>query len=604
MIYEPRVLSSDLQLGLRGLDVIDSIELLQDWRWYPVAEKWVLQVALSLPPSDSNVPLRTAWYVLVDEAYPEGSIRFHPALNGGISGTFHHQMHNGMDVSEVPWRRGHLCLETQGQLLTRDAGSPEPHDAERRLLWHIRRAVSWLHCAAAGSLALPGDPFELPHFPTSGDAVVAVAEDAASFGLWRDQKRRWGQLRLRVVREAPTVYVTTEFLDHHGNSIRCIGWGDGVSGSETTGAWILLHECPAKPPWEAVSTWGDLLANGDTANLVRQVCGILRDGQEHLLLVGFPIPLEVGGDHCRIHFQALFLPPLTSTQVPGFPATEKGYWARDCHRGLRPNARLRWQASENWAEDVIRSRANLTASWADMKLVVIGAGALGATFAEMVVRGGCKAMSVIDPDRLEIGNLVRHTLDLEDLKSAKASALARRLNSCSPYARVDAYVGKFPDIDDDASDVIRKADLIVECTGEDSVLRALQDFPWQPGQIVSSLSLGYAAERLYCYVANGSDFRADSFGQQFRPWWDEEITTHPPSEYPREGIGCWHPVFPASGADVSMMAAIAVRHLAQVIMVDDGGPDGLLVVYQQIVEDGLLQGVRRADTPGDTHYAA
>lgn len=62
-------------------------------------------------------------------------------------------------------------------------------------------------------------------------------------------------------------------------------------------------------------------------------------------------------------------------------------------------------------------------------------------------------------------------------------------------------------------------------------------------------------------------------------------------ELPREGIGCWHPVFPARFDDITMMATHAVKCLEAGVATPQEQPT--LTVFKQQYEDGILVGVRR-----------
>ena len=62
--------------------------------------------------------------------------------------------------------------------------------------------------------------------------------------------------------------------------------------------------------------------------------------------------------------------------------------------------------------------------------------------AEHLVRGGVTDLALIDGDPLEAGNLVRHSLTMNELKGNKAEKLMERLNFVSPHARVRAIAKK------------------------------------------------------------------------------------------------------------------------------------------------------------------
>jgi hypothetical protein len=48
-----------------------------------------------------------------------------------------------------------------------------------------------------------------------------------------------------------------------------------------------------------------------------------------------------------------------------------------------------------------------------------------------------------------------------------------------------------------------------------------------------------------------------------RPHIEEDLVQHPPEKFPREGIGCWHPVFPARIEQVLQAACRAISFLSE-----------------------------------------
>jgi hypothetical protein len=78
----------ELLAARRSLEGLEGLTLLGDWEWRedaagPSEGRWVLRCRLS-PPVDpaGPVPASTDWYVLVDAAYPWGSVKFYPAEDG------------------------------------------------------------------------------------------------------------------------------------------------------------------------------------------------------------------------------------------------------------------------------------------------------------------------------------------------------------------------------------------------------------------------------------------------------------------------------------------------------------------------------------------
>lgn len=335
----------------------------------------------------------------------------------------------------------------------------------------------------------------------------------------------------------------------------------------------------------------------DFDQLLGEVAPRIRDGRPHPLLVGFPIPERVGGPSRRMQWYAAWLPTLSwgDATYPGFrPRREPGYRRRDRSEVLVNSHPIGWQTTENWHPDDVSSRGRLPDDLRSREILLVGAGAIGSAVAELLVRGGVKKLLVVDGQRLEIGNLVRHNLGLDNLHEQKASALARRLNLASPHAEIEAIDGEFPLSKEENREKVLHCDTILDCTGEDSVLRYLKLFPWVGERLFASLSLGFGAERMFCFVSCGKTFPLDDYWGAVDPHLRRELEHYPEAELPREGAGCWHPLFPARIDDIWPMAAAAVKVLESAVVELPTEP--LLEVFERFEEGGVFAGIRRADS--------
>lgn len=613
--------SPELRRGRRALDGHPEITLLDDWRWTPVVGRWVLQCSLTPAALPAQSPLKTTtWFLLADPLYPWGGIECYPAKVGGISQTYPHQRYNGPGATELLWRGGMLCLSTERRILGRAAHDVEPSTAGTRLLWHVERALTWVEAAAADVLLAANDPYELPDFPgTAGSGWrIGFAESAATFATWRREKARSGLVELCAIPDThAVVFLASSFRDPHRHSIVTPQWGAvattgeartaaSASRSIARGAWIRLEECPLLAPWQAPATWGELRAachaqgeNLDT--LLQEVVPGLRDGRRHVLLLGFPIPELVGDPACRMHWVAAHLPVLSHgvQTTKGFRPSEQGYWLRDRRAVLRDEMPIEWLAAENWDTEYLASRGRLSPEVTSRQIALVGLGALGSVVAELLVRGGVTNLAVIDGEALEAGNLVRHTLTLSEVGWGKASALADRLNRISPYATVHAIDVPFPPQGSEQVRLVQACDLVIDCTGDDTLLEHMTTFPWARSMHFVSLSLGYQACRLWCFDAIGQRFPHDAFRAHITPWLEREREERGPLQFRREGIGCWHPVFPARADDIWLLASTAVKHIEELVLSraqrgkDDSSEYCSLAVFEQDVAGGTFSGVHK-----------
>lgn len=552
------------------------------------------------------VPAETDWYVLVSGAYPWGSISFYPAKRGGLVYTFPHQSYNAPGRDDVPWRTGSLCLDTPARSLGRRGYTIESYEAELRLPWHFGRALAWLEDASRGGLVKPGEPFELPQYPADPNSPLSLAfsESPESFATWRETAEEFGTADFYVLRRELDVQVVKAFKTLGGKPLLMPAWGSAVTqgaGGLSHGFWFRLRATPVLDPWQGPATWGELRAACRRQGIdiderlraaVESVKG--KDGIGQVALFGFPIPATVGGAPERMHWLALNLPKLAGgdTQVRGFRKGKEWSWQHNRERLLRDGAPVRWLESENWYPDQLQTRGRLAEEVTSKKILSLGAGALGSPVAELLVRAGAHDMLIVDDDRLEAGNPTRHTLGLDDLNKYKAAAVAKRLNQISPFAHVEAINSPFPPSAPGAAARMNECEIVVDCTGSDEVLYELSSFGWKESRLFFSASLSLGARRVFCFSARGDRFPHDAFRRMIDPWLRKDLEEHARRELPREGIGCWHPVFPARADDVWLMASAAVKHLERVVMSPPAAPQ--LVVFEQVLdEDGVFSGVRR-----------
>ena len=586
---------------------MDGVTLLSDLEWHRGLQKWVIHCRLTpeLTPSPF-VPNTTDWYVMVSPAYPWGSITFYPAKCDGLVRTFPHQRFNDVGRDELPWRTGSLCLETPARSLGRHGYSIEPFGIEERLRWHFRRSLSWLEAASRGELALPGEPFELPQYPIDGDSPFSAvfSESTESFATWMETDEEFGLADFYVLRREINLQVIRTFRTLEGKPLLTPAWGRSVTKSSSTishGFWFRLRHIPVLEPWQAPLNWGELrgacMAQGiDIDDRLRLAVESVKkkDKLGQIALLGFLIPQTIGEAPERMHWVALRLPQLagTQTQVRGFRKDERWSWKHNREKLLRDAAPVRWIESENWYPDQLQTRGRLHMDVTSKKTLLIGAGALGSPMAELLVRAGLLGMMVGDADLFKAGNLVRHTLGLEDLNKFKAEAVAKRLNSLSPFARVEWFNTKFPPSDAGRAVRMNEYDVVIDCTGDDELLYELSTFEWKGERTFFSASLSLGVRRVYCFSASGTTFPHADFRRLITPWLKRDVEENSKAELPREGVGCWHPVFPGRADDVWLLASAAVKHFEQTVL--SPSADSRLVVFEQMMDDGgLFSGVRR-----------
>ncbi|MBB5378561.1 hypothetical protein HNQ07_004068 [Deinococcus metalli] len=595
----PDALPEALVTGTEALEHIEGFVPLGPWTPDEQRPRWFQPCQLVLTGGSDLVPTVTPWYLVVSTEYPAGLIRLYPAVDGGLKVTFPHQTDNTHGDAGAPWRRGHPCLDTPLNILDRAVYDTEPYDAAARLAWHVHRGLAWLHAAAHGSLTPDGDPYELPPLPGGGrpGRLLAYNEDETSLQAWLSKSARAGLVQ---VSDVPDVK-GAQFVRGFGQTYRPT-WGSALQAVtvERQGVWLRLDRAPVVPPWQLPQTWGELqlAVQAQGIDLFARLCPhleALRDGQAHLLLLGWPMPQAHGGPLRQMHWQALDLPRLSrGNRVPnGWRPDARGRLMKDRRDALADASPLIWTESSNWNAEELGSRGRLPDPAQRARIAIIGVGALGSAVAEQLARTGAASLLLIDGDQLEAGNLVRHTLTLGDLEHFKAERLAQRLNMSGPHVTVQAINRTFTHHDEDAVAALRECDLIVDCTASDSLLIELRRVRWGDHQAFVSLSLGLRAQRLYCFYAPGPIVPLEDFLDLVGAAVEGDLARFPAHDIPRAGIGCWHPVFPARLDDIALFAATGVKYVEAALM---RRLEALqLEIYEQVQDGDRFMGIRRID---------
>lgn len=588
-----------------SLETVEGFTFLETFRWNEQANKWTIKFQVSLPELDADNPIKsTDWYLTVDEQYPLGRIDIYPAKDNGLTGTYPHQSYNDEGKPDLPWRAGNICVNTQAKVIGRHGYDVEPYTTEDRLLWHCQRAVEWIRCASRDELVLPGEPFELPHIPLSYETseIFRFSEGTISDSPWYDTPVTSGRVRVFNLKKNEKTWFVELLMGPRNEELVQIPWGQYVThhrGKSWDGAWVRLQIMPTVKPYQFPETWGELKQalseqNVSLKGILRSATKYLRDGEIHFLLIGFPIPEALGSPPAITHWIALAVPVLSvGNEYPdGFRANEQGHFENDMRTRFRSNKKLEYVPTENWHPDQIQNRGRFQEGLRSARVAVIGCGALGAPIAEMLIRGGVHRMTLFDSDPIEIGNLTRHTLSVNDIGEGKAARLAQRLNSLNPHAEVASVPLRVTFTNQEASQRLLEQDLIVDCTANDELPHVLAGILFSYDIHFFSISIGFRAKRMFCFHAKGELFPVNEYMSKMSEWIETEQDEFKGESFPREGIGCYHPVFPARCDDMWLWGSIAVKAIAKGINSPPSNP--VLYVYEQNEEEDGSVSIRRA----------
>lgn len=194
-------------------------------------------------------------------------------------------------------------------------------------------------------------------------------------------------------------------------------------------------------------------------------------------------------------------------------------------------------------------------------------------------------------EALEMGNLCRHTLCMTDLYQSKSKLVAKRLTNIDPNIHT-TYAERYLDIDETGALVpdLSSFDIIIDSTGEDQVLALLSATEWKRKIVFCSSSVGLGAKRLYINIQRTKLPHFENFLNLVEPYFQKDSNDFNLDALPRDGIGCWHPLFPARADDMWFAACTTVKALEA--FVQNSTEKGISLIYETQTEDGLFNGLR------------
>ena len=588
-----------IELGWRTLQELPGVCALGDWE--SCGLQWRLPLRASSAQLGEFIPTETHWWLVVDGDYPQGDVTFYPDAISGLKCTFQHQSHNGTAENGEPYRTGNPCLTLPTAPIATLYGGGEPTRALYRLRWHGERLLEWLELAAADGLALKDAPFELPDLPLKDSSrSFGFFEDADSYSTWEGTTAHAGVVDLCEINKR-LLFATAFRTD--ADVIFEPAWGSIIHATKSrlSGVWLRFETPCIQRPWQYPETLGDLIQvahcdNLDALEVLRkQALMALQRGQEWLpVLLGFPVPRVNGGATVRLHWQLISLKLSSKLPKGARRGDPRSLWTVNRAHGFAEGARLQYFRSENLNPEEIATRGRLPDTLTNRRFVIIGAGALGSAVAENLVRAGALHLKLIDHERLTVKNLVRHQLNLNAVGKPKASRLALHLQALNPNASIEGYDEKFPPRERTvAYNAILEADVIINATASDQVGHDLGLVRFEGDKAFISVSLGWRAQKLFFYGARSKRFPNDRYSELLAPYLERERSAITLDDFPWEGIGCHHPVFPARHDDVQLMAASAVKLIEEYL---ESGRNSSLCTLSQNHNEGRFGGIVREET--------
>lgn len=459
-----------------------------------------------------------------------------------------------------------------------------------------------MELASQDKLVDATDHLELPDYPAPANSdLIVFSETALTFSQWKQAKDNVGHAFVVEIKTDPRILAVTSFQSLASKPICRTKWEGRVLVAERLEqvpdfvAWMRVTAPVFLEPWAAPVTWGQLwqalAAQGNGhEQIVRKAVRVLRSTPVafRFLLIGFPLPKLVSGNPEQMHWLAVKLDGLSGSGAApkGFRPTDTGKWLRDKLTAMAPNKPVIWARTENWSENSLQGRGQLPDPIRLSKALLVGAGAVGSHLAELLVRGGLRSLTVVDSDRVAAGNLTRHTLSLRDVDANKATALAMKLMDVSPHSRVDAEACTMLEFTRKSHGVLDH-EIVLDCTADDGVLNILAHHQQTVAKVYASISVGHYAKRLFVFLCRSRRFPLDTFKRLGAQWWAKEREESKDVDYPRDGLGCWHPLFPASAIEVWTMTGVAANAIVDYVTQDQQAT--LFLVFERSSDGSIVR---------------
>lgn len=212
-------------------------------------------------------------------------------------------------------------------------------------------------------------------------------------------------------------------------------------------------------------------------------------------------------------------------------------------------------------------------------VVVVGLGTLGGEIATELAKAGTAHLDLVDFDRYEINNSVRHVLGIEWSGLAKTDAVAQVCGRLNPFCDANPihlqlgavqWEGESPLMH--LERLIGAADIVVETSGSHQIQHLVGRLAQEAGTPMIScwLTRGFYGAHVIRLIPGATSCvrcTAEAFSNGRLLQAEEGPDDHVVAQ------GCSHPTVAGAGFDAAEVAAIATRLTVQTILSGDGYPD-------------------------------
>lgn len=223
-------------------------------------------------------------------------------------------------------------------------------------------------------------------------------------------------------------------------------------------------------------------------------------------------------------------------------------------------------------------RGSLSKGFDEMKIGIVGAGAIGSMVAVSLAKGGIDISRIWDDDIVEPGNICRSAYSMADCGESKVDALKDKVIEINPFESKLYVSGWYRSMipggnnfngpnkyingsfygnvnyndQEDAIKYIEDFDLLIDCTGSNEMLHFLS-YAVPKAKIISLCITNHSNDLVCVTSRDGNPF-------ELRKAYLSAIEQDTKNFF-YEGSGCYSPTFLAKNCDIASLVNLAIREM-------------------------------------------
>ncbi len=470
-------------------------------------------------------------------------------------------------------------------------------ERSRLLIPYIDYAYKWISNARIGKLTNPDERYEFPHIAPESRSEIFIEGGSKIFDWIRENSHgiAWiEEINSSFVERKRFIIKSLRGISQRDESkywrpdIHMDTFGSEVNGS--TVPWVFIGNPVVEKPHRPYVTWSDFSQENQNKILIALDECLRIKSQKHFVLLAFSVPEKWEGDANSIVWLASELNGVTKNifNRKGFRPNTPLINLPGVKSLIKKNHHLKWGTCTDLSKEalLVRGKADMK-SFEDLKIAILGVGAIGSVLAKSVSKLAPVKLFLADSQNVEPGNLIRHEALTNTVGMNKAVSMAWQLLAInSSIQMVPPFKENILTDWDELVKTLSDYDLIIDATANKAIHERL-----------SSSSELLTKKIAWCFIKPGPDFGVLGLRQEISQRTFAELQAklfgmlrkyildqyHKSDE--KEGSivwpepGCYHPTFNASYHRIRMMADTFLTTL--VSWIEKDAPNDVITLYKQ-----------------------